>query len=154
MPGVTDRPGQWVDDAALLVLSSRYESFGNVVTEAMAAGLPVIVTDCPWGPGEIVHHGVDGWLVPPEDVAALAEGLDLLMGDDALRAGLAEAALRSVRRFGRARVMALWDELVDELCPGRAAAAAAEGGVPEGPLARKRGGGGHADPAGRARRAG
>jgi glycosyltransferase involved in cell wall biosynthesis len=154
MPGVTDRPGQWVDDAALFVLSSRYESFGNVVTEAMAAGLPVIVTDCPWGPGEIVHHGVDGWLVPPEDVAALAEGLDLLMGDDALRAGLAEAALRSVRRFGRARVMALWDELVDELCPGRAAAAAAEGGVPEGPLARKRGGGGHADPAGRARRAG
>jgi glycosyltransferase involved in cell wall biosynthesis len=152
MPGVTDRPGQWVDDAALFVLSSRYESFGNVVTEAMAAGLPVIVTDCPWGPGEIVHHGVDGWLVPPEDVAALAEGLDLLMGDDALRAGLAEAALRSVRRFGRARVMALWDELVDELCPGRAAAAAAEGGVPEGPLARKRGGGGHADPAGRARR--
>jgi glycosyltransferase involved in cell wall biosynthesis len=154
MPGVTDRPGQWVDDAALFVLSSRYESFGNVVTEAMAAGLPVIVTDCPWGPGEIVHHGVDGWLVPPEDVAALAEGLDLLMGDDALRAGLAEAALRSVRRFGRARVMALWDELVDELCPGHAAAAAAEGGVPEGPLARKRGGGGHADPAGRARRAG
>jgi glycosyltransferase involved in cell wall biosynthesis len=152
MPGVTDRPGQWVDDAALFVLSSRYESFGNVVTEAMAAGLPVIVTDCPWGPGEIVHHGVDGWLVPPENVAALAEGLDLLMGDDALRAGLAEAALRSVRRFGRARVVALWDELVDELCPGRAAAAAAEGGMPEGPLAGKRGGGGHADPAGRARR--
>jgi hypothetical protein len=90
----------------------------------MAAGLPVIVTDCPWGPGEIVRHRVDGWLVPPEDVAALAEGLDLLMGDDALRGGLAEAALRSVRRFSRARVMALWDELVDELCPGHAAPAA------------------------------
>jgi glycosyltransferase involved in cell wall biosynthesis len=151
MPGVTERPGQWIDDAALFVLSSRYESFGNVVTEAMAAGLPVIVTDCPWGPGEIVRHGVDGWLVPPEDVAALAEGLDLLMGDDALRAGLADAALRSVRRFGRARVMALWDELVDELCPGHAAPAA-EGAMPEGSLAGDRGGGGHADPAGRARR--
>jgi glycosyltransferase involved in cell wall biosynthesis len=151
MPGVTERPGQWIDDAALFVLSSRYESFGNVVTEAMAAGLPVIVTDCPWGPGEIVRHGVDGWLVPPEDVAALAEGLDLLMGDDALRAGLADAALRSVRRFGRARVMALWDELVDELCPGHAAQAA-EGAMPEGSLAGDRGGGGHADPAGRARR--
>jgi glycosyltransferase involved in cell wall biosynthesis len=123
LPGVTERPGQWVDDAALFVLSSRYESFGNVVTEAMAAGLPVIVADCPWGPGEIVRHDVDGWLVPPEDVAALAEGLDLLMGDAALRARLAAAALQNVRRFDRPRVMALWDELVDELRPGSAAPA-------------------------------
>ena len=118
LPGLTGRPGAWVEDAALVVLPSRYESFGNVVTEAMAAGLPVVVTDCPWGPGEIVQHGVDGWLVPPEDVAALAAGLGLLMGDDALRARLAEAARRSVRRFARESVMALWDDLVDGLRPG------------------------------------
>jgi glycosyltransferase involved in cell wall biosynthesis len=151
MPGVTERPGQWVDDAALFVLSSRYESFGNVVTEAMAAGLPVLVTDCPWGPGEIVRHGVDGWLVPPEDVAALAEGLDLLMGDDALRARLAATARRNVRRFGRARVMALWDELVDELRPGHAGQATAGDRHPRSPTAR-RSGASHAAPAERLRR--
>jgi glycosyltransferase involved in cell wall biosynthesis len=125
LPGLTERPSQWIDAAALFVLSSRYESFGNVITEAMAAGLPVIVTDCPWGPGEIVQHGVDGWLVPPEDVAALATGLDLLMGDAALRARLAEAARHNVQRFERERVMAMWDELVGSLRPGPEAPAAA-----------------------------
>jgi len=120
LPGLTERPGQWVEDATLFVLSSRYEGFGIVITEAMTAGVPVIVTDCPWGPSEIVQHGVDGWLVPPEDVAALAEGLDLLMGDDALRARLAEVGRRSVQRFDRESVMAMWDDLVDGLRPGNA----------------------------------
>jgi glycosyltransferase involved in cell wall biosynthesis len=123
LPGLTGRPGQWVEDATLFVLSSRFEGFGIVITEAMAAGVPVIVTDCPWGPSEIVTHGVDGWLVPPEDVAALAEGLDLLMGDEALRTRLAEVARQSVKRFDRESVMALWDDLVDGVRPGKRAPA-------------------------------
>jgi glycosyltransferase involved in cell wall biosynthesis len=125
LPGLTERPGQWVEDADLFVLSSRFESFGNVVTEAMAAGLPMVVADCPWGPGEIVQHGVDGWLVPPEDVAALALGLDKLMADGQLRQRLAEAALHNVQRFGRESVMAMWDDLVGNVRPGEAGPAAA-----------------------------
>lgn len=125
LPGLTERPGQWVEDADLFVLSSRFESFGNVVTEAMAAGLPMVVADCPWGPGEIVQHGVDGWLVPPEDVAALALGLDKLMADGQLRQQLAAAALHNVQRFGRESVMAMWDDLVGNVCPGEAGQAAA-----------------------------
>jgi glycosyltransferase involved in cell wall biosynthesis len=115
LPGLTERPGQWTEDAGLFVLSSRFESFGNVITEAMAAGLPVITTDCPWGPGEIVRHGVDGWLVAPEDVEALAEGLTTLMGDGELRARLAQAAQRNVRRFDLGSAMAKWEELIKGL---------------------------------------
>jgi glycosyltransferase involved in cell wall biosynthesis len=115
LPGLTQRPGQWVEDATVFVLSSRFESFGNVITEAMAAGLPVITTDCPWGPGEIVRHGVDGWLVAPEDVEALAEGLTTLRGDGELRARLAQAAQRNVRRFDLGSAMAKWEELIKGL---------------------------------------
>lgn len=117
LPGLTERPGQWVENAAVFVLSSRFESFGNVITEAMAAGLPVLTTDCPWGPGEIVRHGVDGWLVAPEDVAALANGLATLMADGQLRKRLAQAAQRNVRRFDRESVMAKWNELIEGLAP-------------------------------------
>lgn len=118
MPGLTRHPGQWVEGAAMFVLSSRFESFGNVVTEAMAAGLPSVIADCPWGPGEIVRHDVDAWLVPAEDIGALAQGLGTLMADAQLRERLGAAAQQNVRRFARETVMAMWDDLVANLRSG------------------------------------
>lgn len=114
LPGLTARPGQWVEDADVFVLSSRYESFGNVITEAMAAGLPVVAFDCPWGPGDIVRDGEDGLLVPPEDVDALAAAMRRLLLDPELRARLGMAAARNVRRFAREAIIAQWDALVSE----------------------------------------
>ena len=98
----------------MFVLSSRYESFGNVITEAMAAGLPVVAFDCPWGPGDILRHGEDGLLVPPEDVDALAAAMGRLIVDAALRERLGAAAARNVRRFAREAILAQWDGLVAE----------------------------------------
>jgi glycosyltransferase involved in cell wall biosynthesis len=60
--------------ADLLVLASARESFGLVLVEAMASGLPVIATDCA-GPSTIVEHGQTGWLVPADDEHALAEAI-------------------------------------------------------------------------------
>jgi glycosyltransferase involved in cell wall biosynthesis len=119
LPGLTARPGQWTEDGSLFVLSSRYESFGNVITEAMASGLPVVAFDCPFGPGEIVRDGVDGVLVAPEDVTALAAALDALLADPERRARLGAAARDGVKRFDRARVMALWDQLIAEVTAAR-----------------------------------
>jgi glycosyltransferase involved in cell wall biosynthesis len=114
LPGLTERPGQWTEDAGLFVLSSRFVSFGNVITEAMAAALPVVAFDCPWGPGEIVRDQIDGVLVPPEDAGALAAALDGLLADPARRAALGGAARDGARRFDRARVMAQWQEVIAE----------------------------------------
>ena len=130
MPGVTERPGQWVEGAELFVLSSRYESFGNVVTEAMVAGLPVVALDCPFGPGDILRNGEDGLLVPPEDVGALAAALGRMIADPGLRRRLGEAAARNVRRFRREAIVAQWDALIGEALAAGSRVPTAVGGEP------------------------
>ena len=115
MPGITETPGAWRDEGEIFVLSSRYESFGNVLTEAMVAGLPIVSFDCPFGPSEIITDGIDGILVPPEDCDALADALEKLMLDSELRRRLGEMAQENVRRFDRSRIMNHWDQLVEDL---------------------------------------
>jgi len=73
--GFVQRPGLWMEHAAALVLPSRYEGFGNVIVEALAHGTPVIATDCPYGPSEILAGGRFGWLVPVGDKARLAAAM-------------------------------------------------------------------------------
>src|SRR5262249_38250936 len=65
--GFQDEPWRYMAAADAFVLSSLYEGFGNVVAEAMATGIPVVSTDCPYGPGEIITNEVDGLLVPTGD---------------------------------------------------------------------------------------
>ena len=109
---MSERPGLWIETADAFVLSSRYEGWGIVLLEAMAAGLPVVSFDCRFGPSEMITHEEDGLLVPNGDIKALSEALSQLMDNEALRRSLGEAAAKSACRFSRERVMAGWDEVV------------------------------------------
>lgn len=114
LPGNSSQPLSWLETADLFVLSSRFEGFPNVLVEAMSAGIPVIACDCDFGPAEIVSDGVDGLLVPPDDILSLAEAMRKAMSDDGLRSRLAAAAVTSAERFELTRIVQLWDSLVNK----------------------------------------
>ncbi|WP_028802582.1 glycosyltransferase family 4 protein [Streptomyces sp. 142MFCol3.1] len=101
--------------ASIVASASDAESFGMTLVEAMRCGVPVVATDCPLGPAEIIHDGVDGRLVPMGDPRALTTALLDLIADEPARRRMGEAALASARRFDPALVARTYDELFAEL---------------------------------------
>ncbi len=74
--GFQENPLPYIKRAAVLAMSSVYEGFGNVLVEAMGCGTPVVSTDCPYGPSEILIAGQLGTLVPVGDETRLAQALE------------------------------------------------------------------------------
>ena len=111
LPGRTDQPLRWMRRAAVFVLASRFEGFGNVLVEAMACGTPVVATDCPVGPREVLAGGRWGALVPVGDVAAMAAEIHRALDTRAPPAGAREAALHHTE----ARACAAYRRLFESL---------------------------------------
>jgi len=96
LPGYSSEAPAFMARAACVALSSRWEGFGLVLVEALAAGAPVAAFDCPFGPSEILEGGRHGVLAAPSDTKALAGAIDT-----ALSEGRSPEAV--ARRVARAR---------------------------------------------------
>jgi len=75
LPGFEHNPYRFIYRAAVFASSSEWEGFGVAIVEALALGVPVVATDCTYGPSEILCDGKFGTLVPVGDHAAMAQAL-------------------------------------------------------------------------------
>lgn len=105
LPGFVDNPFVYMARAAVFVLSSRSEGLPTVLIEAMACGAPVVSTDCPSGPREILEGGKWGLLVPVGNVSTLAQAMALTLdefeGPDVKRRAMDFRADLAVQKYLR-----------------------------------------------------
>lgn len=101
---------------AIAAVSSDSESFGMTIVEAMHCGVPVVATDCPHGPGEIITHGKDGLLVPLDGGPdAYSQALLRLINDSELRRRMGTAAQAKAATYAPAVIAARYEELFERL---------------------------------------
>jgi GalNAc-alpha-(1->4)-GalNAc-alpha-(1->3)-diNAcBac-PP-undecaprenol alpha-1,4-N-acetyl-D-galactosaminyltransferase len=113
LPGLVSNVPEYLHQADIFVMPSRFEGFPMALCEAMACGLPVLAADCLSGPRDIIEDGVNGVLVVTEDVNALATGLDALMSNPTQRQQLAQNAPQILDRFGVEQVMGIWQDAIN-----------------------------------------
>lgn len=82
LPGFVDNPYAYMTHADLFVLSSIFEGLPTVLVEALYCGLPIVATDCPSGPDEILDGGRYGHLTPTKDPQALADNIERALSGD------------------------------------------------------------------------
>lgn len=101
--------------SSILAMTSSYEGWGLVLTEAMACGLPCIAYSCKCGPQDIITDGKDGFLVEEGDADAFARRLIQLMNDGNLRKTMGSCAKEKSEMFSLDTIMCRWDYLLNEL---------------------------------------
>lgn len=117
LKGSQSNPFQYLKGAEFLVLSSRTEAFPMVLIESLVLSCPVVATDCPTGPREIVIDNENGLLVENENVNALTEAMDRLYSDEELLSYCRANALNSVQHLAADKVVEEWLSLGGESAP-------------------------------------
>jgi glycosyltransferase involved in cell wall biosynthesis len=114
--GFHRNPFTFIKAADVFVLSSFFEGFGNVIVEAMALQVPVVASDCPSGPGEIIQNGVDGFLAPVKDHHSMAESIMRLLSDEETRRRFVLKGMERAKCFAVEDMTEAFRMLIARLC--------------------------------------
>ncbi len=113
--GYQNNPFKFLAKSEILVLPSLWEGFAVVIIEAMACGVPVISTRCPYGPEEIITDGLNGLLVPEGDVEGMAQAILQLLSHEPLRKQLAGEGRRRAEDFKVERMVSQYEKLFEQV---------------------------------------
>ena len=108
--GFVKNPFPFMKRCTVYVLCSRIEGLPGALIQAMACGAPVVSTDCPHGPAEIIDQGTSGFLVPVGDPSRLAAAVSRVLDDPGLRGRFSETGRIVAGRFQVSSMMRLYEE--------------------------------------------
>ncbi len=107
--------GEKYQEASIYTMSSRYEGFGMVLTEAMAYGVPCVSFDCPFGPSDIISDKEDGILVENHNIEKFAEAIIYMIQNEEKRKEMGSKAREAVTQYLPKKIAIQWDELFRSL---------------------------------------
>lgn len=115
LKGLSDNHNEIYGKASIFVMSSIYEGFPLVLLEAMSFGIPLISYDCPYGPGQLIKDGQNGYLVPVNDEFTLAKKICDLIEDYNRRKEMGRMSYIKAQKFNQENVCDQWINLFKKL---------------------------------------
>ena len=112
--GITNNINQVLRNSSFFIMSSHFEGFGMVLTEAMSQGVPCISFKCPNGPADIITDRVDGILVADQDMQAMESAINFFIEHPEERMRMGKQAAHNVTRFGVSELSKHWMNLFRE----------------------------------------
>lgn len=112
--GFKKNPIEYMKQADVFVFSSFYEGFGIVLVEAMASKIPIVSTDCDFGPKEILENGRNGLLISVGDYESMAKAVLKLLEDNKLRERFVKNGLNKIKNYYETRSFYLWNQFISK----------------------------------------